>query len=350
MTQVAVSWRNQRVLVTGGAGFIGSELTAQLIAAGARVTVLDSLLNGRRENLTDLAAARCTLVVGDVRDDTLAAQLLHEHEVVFHLACLGVRHSLHAPLENHEVNASATISWLQRAREARIARFVQVSSSEVYGPAQRVPIDEDHPTAPTTVYGAAKLAGESYALAMHRSWSLPVTVVRPFNAFGPRCHHEGDAGEVIPRFVMRALAGEPLIVFGDGTQTRDFTYVADTARGIALAGLVPGAIGMVWNLAFGREITILALAQRIAERIAERGTAPAGTVSRIEHRAPRPGDVQRLLGDATRARQGLGYAPTVSLEEGLDRLLAWYGMQGIAPRECSRKAPVRNWLPVPDRS
>lgn len=131
---------------------------------------------------------------------------------------------------------TATLGWLQLARNANIERFIQVSSSEVYGPAQTVPMNEGHPTAPTTVYGASKLAGESHALAMHRSWQLPVTVVRPFNTFGPRCHHEGDAGEVIPRFVLRALAGEALIVFGEGTQTRDFTYVADTARGIADAG------------------------------------------------------------------------------------------------------------------
>ena len=337
-----MSWQDKRVLVTGGAGFIGSELTAQLIAAGARVTVLDSLLNGKPGNLSGLSAERLTLVVGDVRDEVLAAQLLREHPVVFHLACLGVRHSLHAPRENHDVNASATLSWLEQSRIAGIERFVQVSSSEVYGPARYAPIDETHPTAPTTVYGAGKLAGESYALAMHRSWHLPVTVVRPFNAFGPRCHHEGDAGEVVPRFLLRALAGQPIVVFGDGAQTRDFTFVTDTARGIALAGIAPAAIGRTLNLASGREIAIRALAQLIAAR-----TTKAEAPQRIEHAAARPGDVRRLIGDATLARAVLGYVPTVSLDDGLDRLIAWYQVQGAAPCELLRGSEDRNWLPMP---
>ncbi len=337
----ALNWRERRVLVTGGAGFIGSELVAQLVAAGARVTVLDSLVNGKRANLVGLPAESTTLVVGDVRDESLARELLREHPVVFHLACLGVRHSLHAPRENHEVNAGATLAWLQLAREAGVERFVQVSSSEVYGSARRAPIDESHPSAPMTVYGASKLAGESYALAMHRSWGLPVTVVRPFNAFGPRGHHEGDAGEVIPRFVACALAGAPLTVFGDGTQTRDFTEVSDTARGIALAGSVPAAIGGVFNLASGREISVLALARAVAARVAS--ASGSDEAAPIVHLAPRPGDVGRLVGDASHARQVLGFAPVETLEGGLDRLIGWYRAAGAPPGELLRGFEARNW-------
>ena len=324
------------LLVTGGAGFIGAELVTQLVASGARVTVLDNLVNGRREHLAHLPADRVTLVVGDARDDALAVRLLREHRRVFHLACLGVRHSLRAPDETHEVNATATQTWLRLSHEARSERFVHVSSSEVYGSARRAPIDEDHPTAPTTVYGASKLAGEAYAMAWHRTWGLPVTVLRPFNVFGPRCHHEGDAGEVIPRFVLRAMAGLPMVVFGDGRQTRDFTFVADTARGIAAAMRTDAAIGGVFNFASGREIAVGALARRIAQRLAIDGAA-------VECQPPRPGDVRRLIGDASRAREVLGFAPRVGLDEGLDAVIGWYRSLGVDPAELLREELPRGW-------
>ncbi|MCC6730181.1 MAG: GDP-mannose 4,6-dehydratase [Chthonomonadales bacterium] len=324
-----------RVVVTGGAGFIGSELVRQLVDAGAEVIALDNLSNGKRENLEGLGG-RCRLEVADVRDTARAGPLLRGADVVFHLACLGVRHSIHSPRENHDVNATATLDLLVGARAAGVGRFVYVSSSEVYGTARWAPMTEEHPTFPMTVYGSSKLAGECYARAYFRSYGYPTVVVRPFNTYGPRSHHEGDSGEVIPKFMLRALAGLPMVVFGDGTQTRDFTYVEDTARGIAQAAVCPEAVGETLNLGFGGETRIGDLAREVACVLGLDG-------STVEHIEGRPGDVLRLHADTTRARALLGYEPRVGLREGLALLRDWYGAQGSAPEALLAAERVRNW-------
>jgi UDP-glucose 4-epimerase len=194
---------------------------------------------------------------------------------------------------------------------------------------------EEHPTYPSTVYGASKLAGECYTRAFYDTYGYATVVVRPFNAYGPRSHHEGDSGEVIPKFLLRTLAGQPMIVFGDGNQTRDFTYVTDTARGIAAAGLSDSAIGATINVGYGREIAVNQLANEVASVV---GQAP-----RIEHIEPRPGDVLRLYSRSDRARQMLGYEPAVGLREGLALLRDWYKEQSRKPEELLREERVRNW-------
>jgi UDP-glucose 4-epimerase len=325
-----------RVVVTGGAGFIGSELVRQLAGRGARVIVVDNLVNGRRENLDGVLGERVELVVADVRDRSVIFELLRGAEVVFHLACLGVRHSLHSPLENHEVNATATLNSLAAARGAGAGRFVYVSSSEVYGTALRAPMTEEHPTFPTTVYGASKLAGECYARAYYRSYGYPTVVVRPFNTYGPRCHHEGDSGEVIPRFLLRVMAGLPIVVFGSGTQTRDFTYVSDTARGILLAGLADEAVGETINLGSGREVSISTLASEVAAAVGK--PEPARILD-----PPRPGDVARLCAEISKARRLLGVQPQMVFQEGLMRLKDWYLSLSRPPEVLLADEVVRSW-------
>ena len=251
--------KGKSVLVTGGAGFIGTELVRQLLNAGASVTVVDNFANGLVENLpnvtlTDIPKSleeRLEMQIADIRDSGLMEELMVGTDIVYHLACMGVRHSIHSPRENHEVNAEGTLNLLCFARQAGVGRFVYVSSSEVYGTARTVPMTEEHPTFPMTVYGAGKLAGDSYARAFWHTYGYPTVVVRPFNAYGPRSHHEGDSGEVIPKFMLRGMAGKPMVVFGDGTQTRDFTYVSDTAWGILLAGVSEAAVGETINLGSG---------------------------------------------------------------------------------------------------
>lgn len=330
------AFEGQRILVTGGAGFIGSELVQQLAAAGAQVCIVDSLVNGKRENVEAVLGDRARLEVADIRDDERMTALLRGIDLVFHLACLGVRHSIHSPRENHEVNATATLGLLARAREQKVGRFVYVSSSEVYGTAKRVPMTEEHPTFPRTVYGSSKLAGECYARAYHDTYGFPTVVVRPFNAYGPRCHHEGDSGEVIPKFLLRSMAGLPMIIFGDGTQTRDFTHVRDTARGIIMAGIAEEGLGQTINIGQGSEISILDLARLVAEVVGRRDAA-------IEHIEPRPGDVLRLYADTTRAQNQLGFRPEIGLREGLTDLKRWYELRGTAAGELLREESVRNW-------
>jgi len=330
--------QNQRVLVTGGAGFIGSELVRQLAGRGFGVRVVDNLVNGRRENLDGVLDESVELVVADVRDAKSMAPLLREVDIVFHLACLGVRHSIHSPVENQEVNASATLGLLNTARSVGVKRFVYVSSSEVYGTARTAPITEEHPTLPMTVYGASKLAGEAYTRAFWETYHYPTVVLRPFNAYGPRCHHEGDSGEVIPKFLLRCLAGKPMVIFGDGTQTRDFTFVGDTAGGILAAGLSEASVGQTINLGSGKEIQVRELAKTIAQVL----DRPHAEVTHVE---PRPGDVLRLLADSSKAKKLLRFEPTVTLRDGLARLRDWYVSQGKSPEKLLEQEVVRNWQP-----
>jgi UDP-glucose 4-epimerase len=327
-------------VLVGGAGFVGSSLARVLLLSGAEVLVYDTLATGSLSNLEGCAEETGRVpqfLHGDVRDQEKLARTLPGARFVFNLACLGVRHSIHSPRENHEVNASGALALLVQARQAGVGRLVHVSSSEVYGTARRAPMTEDHPTDPHTVYGASKLAGECYARAFHRCYGFDAVVVRPFNAYGPRSHHEGDSGEVIPRFVVRALAGRSLVVFGDGTQTRDLTHVYDTAAALASAAVSPGVAGETLNVGSGTEHSINELAGLVQQLVGN----PEVTVEHVE---PRPGDVLRLVADSSRAASALGHRSTVSLEDGVGDLVERtrrLGSERLAALASTMR--VRNW-------
>jgi len=325
-----------RIAVTGAAGFIGSHLADRLAPANELV-LIDDFSVGRRENLAALASRpRARIALADVRDRALLEELFKGVDLVFHLAISCLRTSLANPELSHDTNAGGSLAVCLAARRCGVRRLVYVSSSEVYGSAAQIPMSEAHPLHPTTVYGASKLAGELYALAHWRTWRLPVCVVRPFNTYGPREPYSGSRAEVIPRFALRLLAGAAPVIYGDGSQTRDFTYVDDTVDGIVRAAACDALVGDAVNVARGGEVSIARIAEELARLVGRPELAP--------QRAPaRPGDVQRHFADIAKARALLGFEPRVDLATGLARTLEWLRGDGGAAREEAAAAGTPNW-------
>lgn len=332
-----IARENASILVTGGAGFIGSHLVDHLLAQGCRVTVLDNFRNGTLANLEQArATGRLTIVNGDITDLQTCTRAAAGTEAVFHLACLGVRHSLHNPLENHQVNALGSLNVLMASQAAGVARFLYVSSSEVYGTSPKFPLNEDSTTWPTTVYGSSKLAGEHYGAAFHRVHGLPVIRVRPFNNYGPRAHFEGDSGEVIPRFILRAFAGQPPVIFGDGSHTRDFLFVRDCAEALVSIAECDSLVGDLVNLGYGEEIRIDDLAKLVLAAVGRTDLKPVLA-------AERPGDVPRLWVDPAKLRGATRFKPRTNPAAGLAETVAYYKALYAADPACLSRMQTKNW-------
>lgn len=310
--------KNKRILITGGAGFIGSHLVDALIQEDCYLRVIDNLVNGKLENLKQHKNNnKFEFILGSITDSSTVAQAMEDVDIVFHLACLGVRHSIKYPLENHRVNAEGTLLVLREAYKVGVKKFIYCSSSEVYGTADRVPMSEGHTTHPGTVYGASKLAGEAYTQAFYKTYGLNAVVVRPFNTYGPRSHHEGDAGEMIPKSIVRVLNNEPILIFGDGSQTRDYTYVEDVAQALVETAKKDSTTGLTLNVGSDFEISINEVARKILEIVRT-------SSSKIEHHKNRPGDVLRLYADSTAFRKITSWQPRISFEEGLLKTIEWF--------------------------
>jgi UDP-glucose 4-epimerase len=264
-------------------------------------------------------------------------EVLEGADVVIHMACSNLRASLNEPMRSHEVNATGTLVTCLAAVRQGLQRFVYVSSSEAYGSAVTVPMAEDHPLLPTTVYGASKAAGELSAMACMRTYGLPVVVVRPFNSYGPREHASGTSAEVIPKFVKRICAGRSPVIFGDGSQTRDFTWVEETAAGIVAAARSDALVGEAVNIARGRGVSIVEIAELLLEILGATDRSP-------EFAERRPGDVDRHVADTRKARDVIEFEAIVSIREGLERYVRWlFERPDLGEFEFDEPELVRNW-------
>lgn len=320
-----------RVIVTGGAGFIGSHLVSELVGRGSSVTVIDDLSTGSLDNLQEVSA-RIEFIEGDIADVAMAGAFA-DADLVFHLAVRNVRASIGHPEENFRVNAVGTLRILEAMRDGRRGRFLYVSSSEVYGDAGVTDFSEATVPAPTTVYGAGKLAGEHITLAYHTTYGMDTRVVRPFNNYGPRSHFEGDSGEVIPKFILRGLAGLPLVVHGSGEQTRDFMFVRDTAYWLAELADVPELEGDVVNIGTGTDRSVNELAERVREL--------TRSSSEVVHTDDRPGDLPRLRADTAKIASIVDFHLPTSFEDGLAETVAYFSVQDVAA--LLEREEERNW-------
>jgi nucleoside-diphosphate-sugar epimerase len=303
-------------LVTGGGGFIGSALVRALCARGDRVRVIDNFFSGRRENLRELAAD-VELVEGDIRDEGALRRALDGVETVFHQAAIpSVPRSLVDPLATHDVNATGTLRLLQAATRAGVKRVVYAASSSAYGDTPTLPKIESMAPAPLSPYAVSKLAGEHYCRVFARSFGLETVRLRYFNVFGPRQDPKSEYAAVIPRFVTAAFRGDPVTIFGDGSQSRDFCFVDNAVEANLLAAGAPDVSGRVFNVACGAATSLNDVVLRI-ERL-------VGRALRVVHAPPRAGDVKHSLADISAARDTLGYRAPVDFGEGLRRTVAWY--------------------------
>ncbi|MGZ5307085.1 MAG: SDR family oxidoreductase [Actinomycetota bacterium] len=313
MTRLAV--------VTGGAGFIGSNLVHALLAGGDRVRVFDDLSTGRPVNLDDVKRD-VELTEGDVRDADAVARAIEGAAVVFHQAAIpSVARSVTDPVASNGVNVTGTLNVLMAARDAGVERVIYASSAAVYGNADTLPLHEGMPTRPASPYGVSKLAGERYLEAFTRTYGVPTVALRYLNVFGPRQNARSEYAAAIPRFISCTLGGDAPTIFGDGEQARDFVFVDDVVRANLLAAEAhEPAWGRAFNIGRGERRTVNELLEAVRKLVPGEHPPPV-------HASPRAGEVRDSWGDIAAARESLGYEPAIAFEEGLRRTIEWIASQ-----------------------
>lgn len=306
-------------LVTGGAGFIGSHIAEELVSRGERVRVVDNFLTGRKVNIAPFED-KIDFIEGDIRDAALCRSVVKGVDFVLHQAALpSVPRSVENPSLTNEINVTGTLNLLAAARDEGVRSFVFASSSSVYGDDPRLPKEEEMGGMPLSPYAVSKLTGEKYCQVFHHLYGFSTVCLRYFNVFGPRQDPTSQYAAAVPIFITRIMSGKAPVIFGDGTQSRDFTYVRNVVEANILASQSEKAAGQVINIACGDRITVLSLIERISA-ILERNISPV-------HEAERTGDIKHSFAAIAKAERILDYRPVVSFEEGLDRTIAWYKQQ-----------------------
>jgi nucleoside-diphosphate-sugar epimerase len=311
------------VLVTGGAGFIGSHIAQALASSGARVRIIDDLSTGHRENLEEIGGD-IDFHHASLADDAGLRGALEDVELVFHEAAIpSVPRSVKNPVETHVACVDGTFALLNAARSSGVRRVVYAASSSVYGDQPTLPKEEEMRPDPLSPYAVAKLVGEYYCQVFTRAYNLETVCLRYFNVFGPRQDPSSEYSGVISRFISTLLGNERPIIYGDGEQSRDFTYVADVVAANLRAAETTAGVGRVINFARGERTTLNQLLTILKDITGRADVVP-------EYREPRAGDVRHSLADITRAREMLGYEPQTSLEEGLRLTIEWWKQSRFA--------------------
>lgn len=308
-----------KFLVTGGAGFIGSHIVKRLVDDGAEVRVVDNFSTGQAERL-DALRSSIEFVKGDLAEHATAREIVDGVDLVIHQAAVpSVQRSVADPVATNRANVTATVNLLEACRDAQVRRIVFAASSSAYGDTKVLPKREDMPVNPLSPYALQKLIGEGYCKLYHDLFGLETVCLRYFNVFGPHQDPHSEYSAVIPKFITRLLANQPITIHGDGEQSRDFTFIDNVVEANLLALKAPDAAGKMCNIGCGEHITLNRLVMLLEQHL--------GVNAKVIHAPPKPGDVRHSLADIERAKAVLHYRPKITVEEGLRRTIAWYKSQ-----------------------
>lgn len=330
--------KNSKVLVTGGAGFLGSHVVELLLEKEYHVVIVDDFSNGKMLHLKNVESnPHLEIIRGNITNRDEIKDAFKGCQIIVHLAVLCLRESIKNPRHVNDVIVNGTLNCLDLAKENNVELFLNCSSSEVYGTAKYIPMNEEHPLQPETPYAASKVAQDMLVFSYGRTYCLPWTTIRPFNMYGPNSHWQGYRGELIPKMIVRAMNNEPLVIFGEGNQTRDFLYVEEAAKALVDVAENKSCINKSINFCTGVETSIRKIAELICAEFS------LSIEQFISKQPSRPGDVMRHLGDNSTFKNIFGYIPKIKIEEGIHKTIEWMKALPYNPEELKSQENIRNW-------